>query len=191
MSAAVDASCGRHVASMRPGWGRAAAGLRAAAITPERREACGADGSRHNARMVAVTSEAELLACFRRIDRRDVELAPDLHLPLEVDDVFAWTVGPRAFLLLGDRPDAPLRGIVFHRSPGVQAHITAMCEWCRLVRGQGAIKLMSVSADRRRSIGVYVCSDLACLARARELPHPASAGRTLRRISAFASRCID
>lgn len=81
------------------------------------------------------------------------------------------------------------RGIVFHRNPGVMAHIVAMCEWCRLCRGQGAIKLMSVRADRRRSLGVFVCSDLRCLSRARDLD-PESADRTLRRISDFANRCL-
>jgi hypothetical protein len=140
--------------------------------------------------MVVVTSEAELLACFRKIDQREVELSPELALPLEVEDVFAWTVGPRAFMLLRDRPDARVRGIVFHRSPGVMDHIVAMCEWCHLVRGHGSIKLMSAQADKRRSVGIYICSDLGCLARARELPGRDSAGRTLRRISDFANRCL-
>jgi len=133
--------------------------------------------------------EPELLACFRKIDRREVELAPDLRLPLEVDDVFTWTVGPRAFLVLRDPPDAAPRGIVFHRSPGVAAHIVAMCDWCRQSRGLGAIKLMSVAADRHRSIGVYVCSDLGCVERARVAGDPAWIRRTLRRIGDFARRC--
>jgi hypothetical protein len=138
--------------------------------------------------MMAVTCESELLGCFRKIDQREVELSADLTLPLEVEDVFAWTVGPRAFLLFRDRPGARPRGIVFQRSSSVMPHIVAMCEWCHSVRGNGAVQLMSVSADERRSVGVYICSDLGCLARARELPDPAGPSRTLRRISDFANR---
>ena len=140
--------------------------------------------------MDAVTSEAELLDCFRRIDRRDVELAPELTLPLRVDDVFAWTVGPRAFLLYRDGGDAPLRGLVFARNAGMSASIIAMCRWCHSVRGQGAIKLMSVSVDRRHSVGVYVCSDLGCLGRAREFASAHGVKQTLRRIRDFAHRCL-
>jgi hypothetical protein len=140
--------------------------------------------------MVAVTCEAELLDCFRRIDRREVELSADLKLPLEVDDVFAWIVGPRAFLLLRDRPDDRPRGIVFNRSAGVMPHIVAMCNWCHSVRGHGAIRLMSASVDRRRTIGVFVCGDLSCMVRARESPNPRGAGQTLRRIREFANRCL-
>ena len=132
--------------------------------------------------MVTLTSEAELLDCFRKIDRREVELAEDLTLPLEIEEAFAWTVGPRAFLLFRDRPDAPLRGIVFHRSPGVMQHIVAMCEWCHSVRGHGAIKLMTARADKRRTVGVYICSGLGCVARARELPSPTGASRALGRM---------
>jgi hypothetical protein len=144
----------------------------------------------HNENMVAVTSESELLGCFRKIDQREVELTEDLTLPIELEDALSWTVGPRAFLLFRDRPDARPRGIVFHRSGGVMDHIVALCDWCHSVRGHGAVKLMSASADKRRSVGVYVCSDLACVARARELLDPKSAARTLRRISDFANRCL-
>ncbi len=140
--------------------------------------------------MVTVTSEAELLDCFRRIDRRDVELAPDLRLPLRVYDVLAWTVGPRAFLLFADGAAKQPRGLVFARCSGGSASIMAMCRWCHSVRGQGAIKLMSVSIDRGHSVGVYVCSDLGCLDRAREFPTARGERQTLRRIRAFADRCL-
>jgi hypothetical protein len=141
--------------------------------------------------MSAVVSEAELLGCFRRIDRRDVELAPDLTLPLRVDDVFAWTVGPRAFLLFRDGADGPPRGLVFARCSGMSANIVAMCRWCHSVRGRGAIKLMSVSIDRGHSVGVYVCSDLGCLGRAREFASARGESQTLSRIRDFAHRCLD
>ena len=132
-------------------------------------------------RMVSLTCESELLGCFRKIDQREVELPADLTLPIEVEDAFAWTVGPRAFLLFRDRPDARPRGIVFHRAPGVVPHVVAMCDWCHSIRGHGAVKLMSASADRRRTVGVYLCDDLGCVARD---------SRSLRRIGDFANRCL-
>jgi hypothetical protein len=108
-----------------------------------------------------------------------------------VHDVFAWSVGPRAFLLFRDGAEAPLRGLVFTRNAGVGAHQVAMCEWCRLSRGAGAIKLMSVAVTRRRSLGLFVCSDLDCLNRARDLPGSDFGGSALRRIAEFARRVYE
>jgi hypothetical protein len=141
--------------------------------------------------MFALRSESDLVGCFRRIDRREVELAPDMKLPIVVHDVVAWSVGPRAFLLFRDDPDAPPRGLVFTRNAGVMSHLSAMCEWCHVSRGAGAIKLMSVAVTRRRSLGVFVCSDLDCLNRARDLPGRDFGGETLRRIRELAARVYD
>lgn len=148
--------------------------------------------------MKTLTSESELLGCFRVIDRGDVQLAPELVLPLTVDDVVAWAEGPRAFLLFVDRPDRAPRGIVFHRNSGVVPDVAAMCEWCHAVRGHGGVKLLSAACDERHRVGLYLCSDLGCVSRAGELPGPddlpqrldgaARRKRTLQRISQFAAR---
>ena len=148
--------------------------------------------------MHTVSTEDELLRCFREIDRSEVELSPDLALPLAVDDVVAWAVGPRAFLVFRDRPGARPRGIVFHRNSGSVPDVAAMCEWCHAVRGHGGVKLLSVSTDERHRVGLYLCSDLGCVARARQTPGPDDvpdrldgnerARRTVRRIAEFASR---
>ncbi len=148
--------------------------------------------------MTTIGSEVELKACFRAIDRDEVELAPELAFPLVLDGVRAWAVGPRAFLLFRDRPGARPRGIVFHRNSGAMPDAVAMCEWCHAVRGHGGVKLMSVAADERRRVGLYLCADLACVSRAHEAPSPDDlregldaderAERALRRIVEFASR---
>ncbi|MDB4966145.1 MAG: hypothetical protein JWN44_1834 [Myxococcales bacterium] len=148
--------------------------------------------------MEMVTSELELLRLFRDIDRADVELSPDLIFPLALDETLAWAVGPRAFLLFRERPDRPARGIVFHRNAGTVPDVAAMCEWCHAVRGHGGVKLLSVSVDARRRVGLYLCSDLSCVSRSNEVPGPDDlpegldgaqrAARTLERISRFASR---
>jgi hypothetical protein len=148
--------------------------------------------------MTTAISEPELLRCFREVDRDDVELAPDLAYPLLLDEALAWAVGPRAFLVFRERPEARPRGIVFHRNAGPLPDAAAMCEWCRAVRGGGGVKLMSVRAGDRRRLGLYLCSDLGCVARAREVPGPDDvsdrvdgeerARRTLGRIAEFAAR---
>jgi hypothetical protein len=145
-----------------------------------------------------VESETELLRCFREIDRDEVELAPELTFPLPLDEAVAWAIGPRAFLVFRDRPGARPRGIVFHRNSASLPDVAAMCEWCHAVRGNGAVKLMSVRADERHRLGLYLCSDLACVSRSRQVPRPDDlperlagddrARLTLRRIGEFASR---
>jgi hypothetical protein len=151
----------------------------------------------HNGRM-NVTSEAELVSCFREIDRDEVELGPELTFPLALDSAVAWAVGPRAFLVFRDRPEAPPRGIVFHRNSGGLPDAAAMCEWCHVVRNSGRVKLMSARASEQRRVGLYLCADLGCVGRAHEPPGiddlpegldgSERARRTLRRISEFASR---
>jgi hypothetical protein len=153
---------------------------------------------RHSEGMDSITSEHELVRCFRDVDRDDVELTSDLSFPLRVDDAVAWAVGPRAFLLFRDRPGAPVRGIVFHRNAGAMPDAAAMCEWCHAVRAHGGVKLLSVRSGERRRVGLYLCSDLGCVTRAHELPGPDDvpegldgaerARRAVQRISEFAAR---
>ena len=145
-----------------------------------------------------IQSEAELLSCFRELDRADVELAPDLTFPLALDGALAWAVGPRAFLVFRDREQAPPRGIVFHRNSGGLPDAAAMCEWCHAVRANGRVKLMSARASDTRRVGLYLCSDLGCVGRAHDVPGvddlpegldgDERALRTLHRIAEFASR---
>jgi len=121
--------------------------------------------------MREVATPEELIRCFREIDRADVELPlTTLPFPLCFADVLAWSAGPRAFLLYRDSGRA--RGIVFHRGSGAVPEAAAMCEWCHTVRSHGGVRLLSVAVDRRRRVGLYLCADLSCLERARELPGP-------------------
>jgi hypothetical protein len=148
--------------------------------------------------MSILLSESDLLQCFRKFDRGDVELSPDVCFPLAFGEAFAWAVGPRAFLVFRDRPEAPLRGIVFHRNSGNQPDVPAMCEWCHSVRRHGGVKLLSVRSSDRRRVGLYLCSDLSCVSRVGDLcgPDDLSEGpdaahraqRALRRIADFAAR---
>ena len=146
--------------------------------------------------MTEIASEAELLQCFRAVDRGEVE--PPARLPSEITDCFAWTFGPRAFLLFRDRSTALPKGLVFHRNNGAVPDVPAMCEWCHVVRGHGEVKLLSVAIDDRRRVGLYLCHDLSCVQKARELPGPDDLNvglasdvrirKIMQRIGTFASR---
>jgi len=151
--------------------------------------------------MSAITSERQLVRCFREIDQPEVELPKQVRYPLDVEDVFVWSEGPRAFLLFRASAEAPPRGIVFHRSTGATPDVAAMCEWCYAVRAHGGVKLLTVHTNERRHVGLYLCSGLACLERARQTPGPDDiqdgldteqrVKRTLTRIVAFAQRRLS
>ncbi|MEO6954735.1 MAG: FBP domain-containing protein [Polyangia bacterium] len=148
--------------------------------------------------MTAIASERQLVRCFREIDQAEVALPKQVQYPLDVTDVFAWSEGPRTFLLFRATADGLPRGVVFHRSTGATPDVAAMCEWCYAVRSHGGVKLLTVSTDDRHRVGLYLCSGLSCLDHARKPPGPDDiqegldseqrVRRTLARIVSFAER---
>jgi hypothetical protein len=122
--------------------------------------------------MSQIADDIGLARCFREIDRAEVEPPEHARFPLEIDRYFAWTSGPRAFLLFRAAAAEPLRGIVFHRNTSSVPDLVTMCEWCHAVRGHGRVKLLSARSDARRHIGLYLCSDLGCLEKLHEVPGP-------------------
>ncbi len=150
----------------------------------------------HNC-IMSIGDDTELLHCFRPLDRPEL-VPPDSAFPIQVDPCFAWSAGPRTFLLYRDRSDARPKGIVFHRSTSAVPDMSAMCEWCHRVRSHGGVKLLTASLDARKSVGLYLCSDLGCVKKAREAPGPddfdegldadARIQKIVARISTFASR---
>jgi hypothetical protein len=109
-----------------------------------------------------ITNAAELVFCFREIDRSDVDVH-GLPLPIVVRDIVTWASGVRAYLLFRDLAEGRVKGIVFHRAQGITPQVATMCQWCHRVRGNGGVKLLSVHVDERRTLGQYLCCDLACL----------------------------
>jgi hypothetical protein len=108
---------------------------------------------------VLISTEEELRRCFREIDRSDVEVG-DLRLPLRLGRSLVWTFGTRAYLVFR-APKVSPRGIVFHREATPSA--VAMCDWCHTQKGQGRVRLLTARTSDRRTIGLYLCSDLACI----------------------------
>ena len=109
-----------------------------------------------------IPSRDELVACFRRIDRKDVELADDLSFPLKLHRVVTWSYGNRAFVVFRDPETGDAKGIVFHRTSGGSSAVMSMCHWCQRSRGRGAVKLLTARAGSRRTLGQYLCGDLSC-----------------------------
>jgi hypothetical protein len=152
---------------------------------------------------MVIGSEEQLRDCFRAIDRGEVD-AGTLALPIDVDPLFSWSVGPRAFLLFRDRSGTKAggrpKGIVFRRNNGGIPDVAAMCEWCHVVRGHGAVQLLSAASDERHRVGLYLCADLGCLDKLAEPPGPddlhegldaaARERKILARVSSFAQRRI-
>ena len=146
---------------------------------PHKKKQAGAQHVGHNHRMTTVTSEADLLSCFRELDRHDVELGPDLNLPLEVDGAFAWAVGPRVFLVFSTARRAPARHRLPSSSGGVP-DVVSMCEWCHRMRGHGAVRLSA-------SASTIVAARHLPVQRSRLCPHHEG---SLMKIREFAARRI-
>lgn len=108
-----------------------------------------------------IASWDELVACFRRIDRKDVELADELSFPLKLYRALTWSYGNRVFLVFRERATGEAKGIVFHRASGA-ATVMSMCHWCQRSRGRGAVKLLTARVGSRRTVGQYLCDDLSC-----------------------------
>jgi len=110
--------------------------------------------------MFELTTEASLLSTFRAVDRRRVELSPDLQFPMVVNDYVAWPFGKRLFLVFA-LPGAAPRGILFEaEEPGPP--LSQMCDWCHQIGPGARVGLLTARRDRERTAGVLVCSDLGC-----------------------------
>ena len=138
---------------------------------------------------MGMLTQADLLRCFRDLDRDAVDTAP-LTFPLSPDPVITWAVGSRAFIVYMEN-DKP-RGLVFHRDNSSIPAVATMCQWCHGVRGHGGVKMLSVRASERRWVGQYLCAELDCFTHdpgvddLRETIDPATRDeRTLRRIRQF------
>ncbi len=113
-------------------------------------------------RLPQIVSMEELVACFRRIDRKEVELADDLSFPITINRVVTWVYGNRSFVVFWKRDaDGPM-GIVFRHSGSGGPHVATMCHWCQRVRARGEVKLLSARVTGRRTVGQYLCADLSC-----------------------------
>jgi len=109
--------------------------------------------------MFKLPNEKTLLAMFRPLDRRSVEITRDVPLPMIVNDYFTWSFGRRTFLIFGAPGGAP-RGIVFEADSGTP--VPHMCMWCHAVAPGTQVGMLTARRDLRRIAGIFVCADLKC-----------------------------
>lgn len=110
--------------------------------------------------MFKLPNEAALLATFRPIDRKRVEITRDVRLPVVVPHYLTWHFGRRVYLVFALQ-DAPPRGIVFE-AEAAGPPVPHMCNWCQHCGLGTKVGLLSARRSRQRTAGVLVCSDLGC-----------------------------
>jgi len=110
--------------------------------------------------MFKLPNAKTLLAMFRPIDRRMVEITRDVPLPMLVNDCFTWSFGRRTFLVF-ESPESAPRGIVFEADvSGTPA--LHMCMWCEAVAPGTHVAMLTARRDLKRIAGIMVCADLNC-----------------------------
>jgi hypothetical protein len=113
--------------------------------------------------MFKLPNSRTLLAMFRPMDRRRVEITRDVPLPMLVNDYVTWSFGRRMYLVFEAPRGAATgpRGIVFE-SDGGGAPVPHMCEWCHAVAPGTRVEMLTARRDRTRTAGIMVCADLGC-----------------------------
>jgi hypothetical protein len=110
--------------------------------------------------MFKLPNQKTLLAMFRPIDRRQVEITRDVPLPMLVNDYFTWSFGRRTFLVF-ETPDCAPRGMVFEADVS-GTPVAHMCMWCEAVAPGTHVAMLTARRDLKRIAGIMVCADLNC-----------------------------
>ena len=113
--------------------------------------------------MFKIDSEAALLDTFRPKDRKLVEFAADLKLPLILRDYFAWShpAGGRVYVVFAPKGGVPT-GIAFDTNGGTGAPVPQMCEWCHSPGLGTQVALLTAKLHGKKRVGVHLCADLSC-----------------------------
>lgn len=123
--------------------------------------------------MIAIASEQELKSAFRPIDRDEVLVPAQLVFPIKLTDYIAWMEpsGHRVYLLFQEPDGSGARGLVFKRTHSSGSEpVMQMCQWCHSVRAGDAVRLLTVKADSRRTVGLHLCGDLSCKEKVLSIP---------------------
>ena len=110
--------------------------------------------------MFKLPNAKTLLAMFRPMDRRGVEITRDVPLPMIVNDYMTWSFGRRTFLVF-EAPGGAPRGIVFEADVSGE-QVPHMCAWCEAVAPGTRVAMMAARRDLKRIAGIMVCADLGC-----------------------------
>jgi hypothetical protein len=112
-----------------------------------------------------VSSEDELLECFRPRDRERIIFRNNFDLPMRVQYYFTWSdpSGAYRYLLFKQPGWEKPKGLVF-RSGGSSgdAGVGGICDWCHSYGSSNQIGLVTTSVSAKRTIGMMLCLDLSC-----------------------------
>ena len=119
--------------------------------------------------MFKLDTEDQLLEAFRPRDRKHVELAPEVKLPLFVRDYVAWThpAGGRVYVVFSVPGGVPT-GLVFDTDSGGGPPVPHMCDWCHHTGLGNQVGMLSAYLNARKRVGVLLCRDLGCKDRIEE-----------------------
>lgn len=117
-----------------------------------------------HAHLYKISSEEELIKCFREKERDKIILPKDFDFPIDVRYYMSWTESSGSYTYLifkGPNWDSP-RGLVFRRGSSDMG-TSGMCDWCHSYGGSDQLGLLTVRLDAKTTIGQYLCLNLDCL----------------------------
>lgn len=112
-----------------------------------------------------ITSEDELLHCFRERDQQRVILRRDIELPMRVQYYFTWgeSSGVYRYLLFKKPGWETARGVVFRVGPSNSDSASGgICDWCHAYGNSGQVGLLTTAINSKRTVGIMLCRDLSC-----------------------------
>jgi hypothetical protein len=147
--------------------------------------------------MFKLDSEQALLTAFRPKDRKAVEVAKDITLPMFVRDYLAWThPGGTYVYLVFSVPGGVPTGIVFDLTHGGGPATPQMCDWCHNTGVGNSVGLLTATLNNKKRVGIHVCSDLSCKAKLEDAANRGgfsvlpSMQKLLERMGKFASESL-
>lgn len=112
-----------------------------------------------------ISSEQELILCFRPRDQKRLVVPLNLRFPIKVDSYYAWKEpsGVYTYLIFKKKNwDGP-RGVAFKRTASTGEPTGGLCSWCHSYGTSEEIGFLSVTMSPTVSSSYFICQDLRCL----------------------------
>ncbi|QLY25239.1 FBP domain-containing protein [Bdellovibrio sp. KM01] len=118
----------------------------------------------------SISSEEELISCFRERDQKKLLLPDNLRYPFNIRSYFTWKEPSGVYTyLLFKMPnwDMP-RGVAFKRTHTGGEPTGGLCNWCNAYGSSEDIGLLSVAMNANVSNSYLICQDLRCIEKIEE-----------------------
>lgn len=120
--------------------------------------------------LFSISSEEELVQCFRTRDQKKLVLPANLKFPFTVQSYFTWKESSGVYTYLVCKMptwDLP-RGVAFKRTPPSGEPTGGLCSWCNSYGTSEDIGLLSVAMSANVSNSYLICQDLRCIEKIEE-----------------------